>query len=83
MDNQARAERAAKVLDAVGNTGNDVTTDIYDLICDLAHLADATLVFDGDHGGRLEADETNGEYVLRMGAWHYREELAEAEDDDE
>lgn len=84
MDNTERAERARQAFDASPHAreNNDETTNLYDLVCDLLHLADRVVITETDHPGAAPAD-TNGEYVARMGLWHYREELAEEADDAE
>ncbi len=79
--NLERAERARKAYDAMGLDPDDVVTNLYDLVCDLLHFAD---LHAGDPAQRITpGTETNGEYVARMGLWHYREELAEEAEDNE
>ena len=66
--NAERAERAARVLEVAAPDDNDTLTNIYDLMCDLAHLADR------DAEGVVE---TPGFYALDMAEYHYRAELEE------
>lgn len=77
--NSDRAERAAVAFNASGYDSGDTIPNLYDLVCDLLHYA--------DHYGNPDdcivaaGTETNGEYVARMGLWHYREEVKEEEED--
>jgi len=81
--------RAAKALAASGYEGAEEIVNIYDLICDLCHLADefgkaeSELGYHREKGDEQEfcreaADsKTWGEYAGRMGLWHYLGELNE------
>lgn len=71
--NLERAERARKAYEAMGLGDEDVIPNLYDLVCDLLHFAD---LHAGEQGVTPNT-ETNGEYVARMGLWHYREEILE------
>lgn len=63
MDNEQRAEKAFRTVLAHYGNPMDGESVIYDLLCDLHHLA--------DQYGYEWADLT------RMGEWHYGEEIAE------
>lgn len=71
MTNRERAERARKALRAVQpyTVDEDEVTHIYDLMCDLGHLADEVDV--GTVGGTLTA----GHYALSQAEWHYSIEM--------
>lgn len=86
LTNADRAERARQAFAASPHfvENNDDLTNLYDLVCDLGHLADALAREDpsllDDTPGFDTTDptrETLGAYVHRLGAWHYSEELAE------
>lgn len=52
---------------------NDEITNLYDLVCDLLHLADTMNEVDGDNS----TWEHVGDFVLEMAEMHYNAELAE------
>ena len=68
-DNQDRADRAQRCLDA-DSDDNDTHTQIVDLICNLRHLAD-TLDDAGDW-----------EQITTMADYHYFAEIADQQDDE-
>jgi hypothetical protein len=75
MTNKERAERAKRAYIASEYDSGDVIVNLYDLVCDLLHFADSQ---PGDPAEHIVPNtETNGEYVARMGLWHYREEVRE------
>lgn len=86
MTNEERAERARIAFEASPHSreNNDTITNLYDLICDLGHLADEIAETDAgelEHAfEKVDGDwkgDSPGAYVHQMGAWHYGEELAE------
>lgn len=87
LTNADRAERARVAFDVSPHAreNNDSITNLYDFICDLGHLADVLATEDTEleHtfekvGGKWKG-ERPGDYVLRMGEWHYDEECYEEE----
>ena len=81
MTNDDRAERARLAFEASRYDANDPITNLYDLICDLLHLADRIELDPEDWEPPVLGTETNGEFVARMSLWHYREEVKEEEED--
>jgi hypothetical protein len=71
--NAARAAWAKMAFNAVEHDDNPQLVQMYDLICNLLHLADTMEDVEGQTG----LVETNGQYVARMALWHYGEELVE------
>lgn len=90
MTRRTNADRAAAASLAFSMSphvtqNNETLVNLYDLICDLAHLADLIAKQDPDEAracGWGDGDETAGMFVHRMGEWHYGEELAEEAADD-
>lgn len=75
MNNSDRSHKARVAFNASGYDDGDAMTNLYDLVCDLLHLADE---YEADPRQGVAPDtETNGEFVGRMGLWHYREEVIE------
>ena len=78
MNNLERAEKARVAYDASSYSAEDTIPNLYDLICDLLHLAD---LYEDPQSAVVPHTETNGEFVARMGLWHYREEVREEAED--
>jgi hypothetical protein len=88
-DFESELSRATRALIASGYNSTGEIVNIYDLICDLCHLADEFGKAEAELGYRREDDDdrgfcpeaaaspTWGEYAARMGLWHYRRELSD------
>lgn len=77
--NADRARRGRQAFNAMRHDDNDTITNVYDLICDIAHFADT---IDGrEYGFDVRGDDTAGHYVLSMAQMHYSAERKEEEDE--
>ena len=78
-DLQDSHARAARALIASGYDSGDNLVDIYDLVCDLLHLADEYGPIEEAAGYRRDEGDTAtwGEHAAQMGLRHYHTELAE------
>jgi len=77
LTNAERAADARKAFEASPHfsQNNEDVVNLYDLVCDLLHLADT---LEDEIGGRTaESTSTKGEYVAAMALYHYRAELEE------
>lgn len=72
--NAGRATSARAAFDAVEHDDNPPLVQMYDLICNLLHLADRLT---DEESVAIAGTETAGAYVARMALWHYTEELIE------
>ena len=77
--NKDRAERGREAFLSVEHDDNDTLTNIYDLISDLLHFADAA---PKPHGAGYDftdpTRESAGAYAARMALMHYEAEVNEA-----
>lgn len=83
---RAAAARVAFEASSHSKQSNNEITNLYDLVCDLLHLADTMPpegnTYEGHRLGPGDDEVRAGYYVLDMARYHYEAELDEEAEDD-